>query len=145
MVVVTVLPDDRPRYEQSSVVPFVHVDGELSVVLITSLRHQRWILPKGVVDPGFTPIEAALNEAHEEAGLVGVVEGEAVGSYEYEKWGGVCSVEVFAMRVTEVLDDWLEKAMRERRIVPAADVPAMVRPPELAAIVEEAIAGARGC
>ena len=48
----------------------------------------------------------------------GTIVGEALGSYAYEKWGGTCTVEVFAMEVTEELADWPEKTERARRWMP---------------------------
>ena len=44
------------------------------VCLVTSSNGRRWVLPKGQIDPGHTPAEAALVEAWEEAGLVGALE-----------------------------------------------------------------------
>ena len=52
------------------------------------------------------------------AGVRGTIVGEALGSYDYEKWGGTCTVEVFAMEVTEECADWPEKGERTRRWLP---------------------------
>jgi 8-oxo-dGTP pyrophosphatase MutT (NUDIX family) len=83
-------------------------------MLITSRRRGRWIIPKGVVDPGSTPQESALKEAYEEAGIKGEASAEGLGEYEYNKWGGVCEVKVYLMRVTSVLDAWPESGSRAR-------------------------------
>lgn len=83
-------------------------------MLVTSRRRGRWIIPKGVVDPGSTPEESALKEAYEEAGVRGEASSIQLGEYEYDKWGGVCRVKVYLMRVRSVLDDWPESAARER-------------------------------
>ena len=64
-----------------------------------------------------TEHDSAAKEAREEAGVVGNVGTRAVGSFEYEKWGGVCHVSVFDLHVTSELDAWPEKADRERRWV----------------------------
>ena len=53
--------------------------------MVTSRSGRRWVFPKGQIDPGHTPGEAALIEAWEEAGLVGTLDPEPVGSYLYEK------------------------------------------------------------
>ena len=82
--------------------------------LITSSNGKRWVIPKGLIDPGQTAGETALQEAWEEAGLVGMLEPEPVGSYLYDKYGGTCHVTVFLMRVTEVAQEWQERDFRRR-------------------------------
>lgn len=72
-------------------------------------------MPKGFIDDGHTPIDAALTEAREEAGLLGRIEGGAIGSYSYEKWGDHLLVAVYVMRVVDVLPVWEEMDARERR------------------------------
>src|SRR5438128_5122849 len=67
------------------------------VCLITSSNGKRWIIPKGLIDPGHTAGESALQEAWEEAGLVGILSPHPVGSYVYEKWGCTCHVTAFRM------------------------------------------------
>ncbi len=101
-------------FPQSAVIPFRIEDWAPRVLLITSRHRRRWIVPKGVVEERQTPEETALEEAFEEAGIRGSLVGDAVGVYEYEKWGGTCRVEVFLMRVDEVLANWPEAGFRER-------------------------------
>ena len=84
------------------------------VCLVTSSSGKRWVIPKGLIDPGRTAAEMALQEAWEEAGLVGVLRPDPVGSYFYEKYGGTCHVAVFLMDVTEVAEQWPEQYLRER-------------------------------
>jgi 8-oxo-dGTP pyrophosphatase MutT (NUDIX family) len=72
------------------------------------------VIPKGLIETGQTAGEAALQEAWEEAGLVGNLRPEPIGSYLYEKWCGVCHVTVFAMDVTEMKQDWPERQVRQR-------------------------------
>jgi 8-oxo-dGTP pyrophosphatase MutT (NUDIX family) len=82
--------------------------------VVTSRSGKRWVIPKGCLEPGKTAGEIALLEAWEEAGLVGVLHPEPVGSYFYEKAGATCHVTVFLMRVTEVATDWPERPVRQR-------------------------------
>jgi 8-oxo-dGTP pyrophosphatase MutT (NUDIX family) len=91
------------------------------VCLITSSNGRRWVIPKGIIDPGHTAREAALQEAWEEAGLAGTLRGEPVGTYLYAKWGGTCHVTVFVMDVTDAAADWPERKVRQRRWVTVAD------------------------
>jgi 8-oxo-dGTP pyrophosphatase MutT (NUDIX family) len=82
--------------------------------LITSRNGKRWIIPKGWIEPGQTAGETALQEAWEEAGLVGALDREPIGSYLYEKEGRNYHVIVFVMRVTSVAQDWPERSFRQR-------------------------------
>ena len=108
-------------YRQSGVIPFRQGAAGAEVLLVTSRGRGRWIIPKGVVEPELTPAQSALGEAFEEAGLRGRVVGPAVGSFTYAKWEGICTVEVFAMAVEEVCDDWPERGERNRRWLPLAE------------------------
>jgi 8-oxo-dGTP pyrophosphatase MutT (NUDIX family) len=84
------------------------------ICLVTTSNGKRWIVPKGLIDPGHTPAEAALNEAWEEAGVVGVLSQEPVGTYLYSKMGYTYHVVVYLMAVTEAADDWPERGLRQR-------------------------------
>ncbi|MFO0864463.1 MAG: NUDIX hydrolase [Gemmataceae bacterium] len=87
------------------------------VCLVTSSNGKRWVIPKGLIEPGQTAGETALQEAWEEAGLTGTLRPEPIGSFVYEKWCGVCHVTVFAMHVTEVAQHWPERELRQRNWV----------------------------
>jgi 8-oxo-dGTP pyrophosphatase MutT (NUDIX family) len=84
------------------------------ICLVTSSNGKRWVIPKGLIEPGQTAGEAALQEAWEEAGLVGTLQPEPVGSYLYAKYNATCHVTVFIMDVTEVAQDWPERSVRQR-------------------------------
>jgi 8-oxo-dGTP pyrophosphatase MutT (NUDIX family) len=74
----------------------VRLDGEEpQVLLVTAKRNpKRWIFPKGHIEKGETPEEAALREAREEAGVVGKPIGPA-GTLEYRFLGAGFRVEYF--------------------------------------------------
>ena len=60
--------------EQYGVLPYrVEASGELRILLVTSRETGRWIIPKGNPAPGLSPPQSAAREAHEEAGLEGVL------------------------------------------------------------------------
>jgi 8-oxo-dGTP pyrophosphatase MutT (NUDIX family) len=84
------------------------------ICLITSRNGKRFVIPKGWIDPGQTAGETALQEAWEEAGLVGALDREPIGSYLYEKEGQTYHVTVFVMKVTSVAQDWPERSFRQR-------------------------------
>ena len=128
--------DPGPQYiRQAAAVPVR--DGE--VCLVTSSNGKRWVIPKGVIDPGHTAGECALLEAWEEAGLVGVLSRQPVGSYRYEKWGGTCHVTVFRMEVTDAADDWPERGARQRQWVAFADAPGWIEDRGLRELVRAAV------
>ncbi len=95
-------------FNQSAVVPYHFRDDDLEILLISSRKKKRWVIPKGVKEPGLSAQDSAAQEAREEAGVEGVVLPEPIGDYKYRKWGGVCSVEVYLMEVDKVLDEWPE-------------------------------------
>lgn len=117
----TSLFDKNYLFNQSGVVPYRLAGPKLEVLLITSRRRKRWIIPKGIVEPDLSPAESAAKEALEEAGVTGILHPDEIGEYAYEKWGGVCRVKVFLLQVTRVLDAWEESFLRDRRWWPLAD------------------------
>ena len=88
--------------------------------LVTSSNGKRWVIPKGLIEPGQTAGEAALQEAWEEAGLTGTLEPEPLGSFLYDKWCGTCHVVVFLMHVSDVAQNWPEGDLRQRTWVSPA-------------------------
>lgn len=110
----------RPAYyyAQSGVIPYNKKEGELKLLLISVGSKQKWGFPKGIIEPGLSPQASAEKEAWEEAGIKGVVANQALGIYQKEKWGALCTIEVFPMAVTDSVDihEW-EESHRQRRWV----------------------------
>lgn len=107
----------------------------MEILLITSSRRARWIIPKGIVDAGHTPAESALKEAYEEAGIRGEAFSQELGEYEYEKWGGVCRVKVYLMRVESVLESWPEGGARDRRWMTVEEAASRVKEAKLRELI----------
>ena len=110
------------------------------VMLITSRGTGRWILPKGWPMPHRSLAEAAALEAWEEAGIRGRIDSAPLGHYTAQKDtdGGLpvpCRVTVFRLRVEEESDTFPEAAQRHRRWCAPAQAAALVREPELAALL----------
>lgn len=103
-----------PIYPQSAVIPYRVEDGRVDVLLVTSVRNRHWVVPKGLIEPGLDSVSSAAKEAEEEAGIRGTIDPNPLGTYEYKKWGGTCQVEVFAMYVEEMMEDWPEAEFRTR-------------------------------
>ena len=101
--------------QQAAVIPYRIRKQRVEVALVTRSRGKGWIVPKGSVDAGERPRQAAIREAEEEAGLRGVVARKPLGRYRHISAKGRCHVDVYPMRVTKVLDNWLEDRLRRRR------------------------------
>jgi 8-oxo-dGTP pyrophosphatase MutT (NUDIX family) len=102
-------------YRQSAVIPYRVTERGVEIALVTSSGGRRWVIPKGVIDPGESPRKSARREAEEEAGVLGTLHDEPIGSYSYDKWGGTCEVEVFLMSVETALPTWAESNVRRRQ------------------------------
>jgi phosphohistidine phosphatase len=104
---------DRPAYyyRQSSVIPYRINGGNLEILVVRSSKLKHWVVPKGVSDPATSLQASAAKEAFEEAGVKGEVGEESLGSYQYEKWGAECTVQVYPMEVKEIIPEaeWEEK------------------------------------
>ena len=124
-------------YNQSAVIPFRIVNGELKVLLITTLHRKKWIVPKGVIEPDLTPVESAAMEAYEEAGIKGRAYPKQIGKYQYRKWDGVCSVKVYLLEVKEILEDWPESELRERRWMSISEAAELVKEKALKPIIRD--------
>lgn len=102
----------------------------LEVLLVTSLRTRRWILPKGWPQDGMSLAQSAATEALEEAGVTGTIADEPIGRYHYlkEKNGSAlpCVVEVFSLFVTGEQASWVEKEKRQKLWLPAEQTAAKV-------------------
>jgi phosphohistidine phosphatase len=107
--------------EQACAIPFRDTRDGREFCLITSIRNGRWGFPKGIIDPGETPEQTALKEAHEEAGLAGHIVGPSLGSYTYQKWSSDLRVQVYLMEITQVSDKWDEAEVRKRRFCDAEE------------------------
>lgn len=109
------------RDRQVAAVPVrVGIDGQLQILLVTSRETKRWVVPKGWPWRDCSAHQAAAEEAREEAGIVGRIHTEPLGSFVYLKrqksgTSAVVSVEVFQLDVVELMDTWLEMHQRTRR------------------------------
>jgi len=130
----------RERKIQYAALPFRPGRDGVEVMLITSRETKRWVIPKGWPMKGKTPREAAVQEAHEEAGIDGPVSEQPVGSYRYDKRlkngrGRPVEVSVYPLRVEVLQDEWPEKEQRRREWFTPAVAAALVDEPELKALI----------
>jgi 8-oxo-dGTP pyrophosphatase MutT (NUDIX family) len=107
------------RRVQYAALPFRRkAASRVQVMLVTSRDTGRWIIPKGWPIRRKAPHASAAREALEEAGVVGRVGKDPIGTYSYKKRlaGGTivtCEVQVFLLEVRRQKKHWLEKEERE--------------------------------
>jgi len=125
---------------QYAALPWRLIDGELQILLVTTLNTRRWIVPKGWPIPGLAPSDCAAHEAEEEAGVTGDVQPEPVGTFHYDKRRKAgdtlrCRVEVFALEVSRQRRSWPEKAARQTRWCSPEEALARVTEPGLRRVI----------
>lgn len=131
----------RKRKTQYAALPHrIDKDGNLKILLITSRETRRWIIPKGWPIRKHEPHSAASLEAFEEAGAIGIVGAEAIGTYSYDKRlknGQVrtCQVHVFPFAVHSLLDEWPEAHQRQRQWYEPDNAASLVQEAGLADII----------
>jgi len=119
------------------------VDGKPEVLLITSRRSGRWILPKGWPMDGKTPAESAATEAWEEAGVQGKVHPRCLGLFSYHKEMTAqepslpCVAMVYALRVKSLSTKYPEAGQRKRKWLRPKRAAERVAEPELAHILRK--------
>jgi len=131
-------PKQEPR-PQYAALPYRIREG-VEVLLISSRDTGRWVLPKGWPMQGRTPSGTAAREALEEAGVVGKISDQPVGSYHYmkRKKSGrevLCHVTVFPMQVERQRKTWPEMHQRRTYWFPLAEAATLVNEPELQQVI----------
>ena len=107
-------------YNQAAALPVLESEGQIKIVLVSTIKGN-WTLPKGVIDPGDSPKEAAIREAWEEAGIEGEMDPHEFARFQQKKWEGTCTIRVYRMSVKSILDKWPEQDTRQRKIVSVND------------------------
>jgi 8-oxo-dGTP pyrophosphatase MutT (NUDIX family) len=105
---------------QVAALPFIETASRIEILLVTSRRSGRWIVPKGWPSGALSMPEAAAREAEEEAGVLGDIHSEPLGTYRFSKRMGAgyeidCEVYVYPLAVTLHCMDWREKDQRTVR------------------------------
>jgi phosphohistidine phosphatase len=93
------------------------------------------VIPKGIVETDLSPAASAAKEALEEAGVEGRIDAEPLGTYTYRKWGGTCTVEVYAMAVDTIHELWLESE-RQREWLAPGEAATHIDEPELKELIQ---------
>jgi 8-oxo-dGTP pyrophosphatase MutT (NUDIX family) len=99
---------------QYAALPYQLRGGRLWILLISSRRTRRWIIPKGWPMTGRKPHEAAAVEAMEEAGVTGDIADQPLGSYRYQKDDQNLTIQVlvFPLQVDGQAESFKEQGQR---------------------------------
>ena len=101
--------------EQAGVFAVRRKSGIWKMLAVRSRSGKRWVIPKGIVESGFTRETTAVREAFEEGGIKGRLLSEPAGEYTYRKWGDNCRVTVYLFLIEKILKTWPEDRMRKRK------------------------------
>lgn len=112
------------------------------ILLVTSRKTGRWIVPKGWPMDGLTPAQCAAQEAWEEGGVIGKAQDRCLGLYSYNKvlepYGGLpCVAMIYPVRVKSLAQDFPEKKQRRRKWFSPKKAASRVSEPELARILRD--------
>jgi len=119
------------------VIPYRKKDGELQILLITSIRKKRWIIPKGFIEFNLSAFESAKKEAYEEAGIIGANETIELGNFKNDKYGGDVLIKVYSMEVVEEHEDYSEKNLRKRKWFSLDEAVKKIETPEIANMIKK--------
>ncbi|MCR9125521.1 MAG: NUDIX hydrolase [Rhodobacteraceae bacterium] len=119
------------------------INGDkVQVLLVTSRRSKRWIVPKGWPGTGLTPARSAMREAWEEAGVEGRAWDMCLGLYSYTKvisptQAMPCAVMVYPVHVRRLASDYPERNQRRRKWFSPRKASKRVGEPELQRILRD--------
>lgn len=122
--------------------------GHIEPMLITSRSSRRWVIPPGNPIRGVPPHLWAARQADEEAGIIGHISEDALGSYEYLKrlkGGGVrpTQVHVFLLAFARQLGKWAESHQRDTRGFTLKKAATAVQERGLRRLIRNFVGGAR--
>ncbi len=128
--------------QQVAALPFVPTNDAIDVLLITSRRRKRWILPKGWPVKNLSLPESAAKEASEEAGVLGPVWTDAVGSYSYSKntkpgYPVPCQVFIYPLFVMQHRLAWREQSQRSFKWLSLSDAAEHVEEDGVSKVLED--------
>lgn len=110
----------RPAPLQFAALCYRTTGHQLEILLITSRNTRRWIIPKGWAIKNLSGSGSAAREAYEEAGAIGRIGTDPIGTYNYRKRlrGGFpiqCNVRVYAMEIERLEESYPEFGQRQRQ------------------------------
>jgi len=100
---------------------------KLKLMLVSNRKATRWILPKGQAERKQLDVEVALDEAYEEAGIIGRVDDSPAEVVHYKSSTGGVDLHVYNLQISNMLDHWPEDFFRQREMVDVEVALLMVR------------------
>mgnify|MGYP001169309206 CR=1 FL=1 len=113
----------------------------VKILLVTSRRSKRWIIPKGWKVEKMSNRKSVALEAWEEAGVQGRVSDRSIGTYYYRKRTAkddflTCAVKVFALEVKASKKKFPEREQRKLKWVNPTKAIDSVSEPELKTVLK---------
>ncbi len=129
-------------YNQIASLCYREKNEKLRILLITSKRSRRWIIPKGWKIDKMSNRKSAALEAWEEAGAQGRVSEKLIGTYYYRKKVTsddfkTCAVKVFALNVAAIKKKFPERGQRKVKWVTPNEAILLVAEPELKNLIRK--------
>jgi 8-oxo-dGTP pyrophosphatase MutT (NUDIX family) len=115
----------------------------LEILIVTTRQSRRWIVPKGWPIKRLSASKSAAREAFEEAGVRGRIGARSIGIFRYKKGANEngadpdYQIKVFPLLVRRQSATWPEFGQRVVQWVEPEKAIALIRDPELKAIVEK--------
>lgn len=123
------------NFNQSGVIPYRKIEDGIEILLITSIRKKKWIIPKGYVEFNLSPFDSAKKEAFEEAGIIGSNETIELGTILLISGIGKTRIKIYSMEVVEILDEYPEKELRKRKWFDINEAAEKISIPEMSAMI----------
>ncbi len=119
-------------------------DGRLEIMLVGSRCGSSWTVPADAMPHASSPSRSAERAAFQEAGVIGRIGAEPIGSYRIpppaETSGDPSQITVFGVYVLGTLANWKEERRRRRRWWRLEEAHGAVEEPALAALLRSLIA-----
>jgi 8-oxo-dGTP pyrophosphatase MutT (NUDIX family) len=133
---------EQKVYNQVGALCYKIVDDKTQVLLITSRKSKRWIIPKGWKIDKLSNTKSVALEAWEEAGVQGKVSNRSIGTYDYRKKNDsgdffTCRVNVYGLKVKSLKRKFPEQGQRQLQWVDADRAIEYVFEPELKKLITE--------
>ena len=108
--------------KEIGVIPYFEKNGVSKFVIITTLGSKsRWIFPKGQPEPDMKDDEVAVNEAFEEAGVIGTIREKPV-KIKFDTGRDVIIYKLYPFKVSKICRNWPEKNRRTRKYLKESDI-----------------------
>lgn len=120
---------------QAGAVVFRRRNNKIEILLITTLKKQKWILPKGIIEEDQDIGQTVKNELFEESGVQGNIVSPLLGENRRIKWGRKCIIKYYAVELQKIFTEWPEQEFRKRKWIEMRKALNKVSKPELKKII----------